>query len=107
MKTVLLAAIVAACTGVPAFAQAQAEDHSAHHESTAPAAQQGASQPNCPMGMAMGGGNESGMQHMAQMQQMMQMMQQMQGQMQTMQGQMTQMQSQMARGPAQARRTHR
>ena len=60
-----------------------------------------------PMGMAMGGGNESGMQHMAQMQQMMQMMQQMQGQMQTMQGQMTQMQSQMARGPAQARRTHR
>ena len=105
MKTMALAAMLAACTSVPALAQTQGDDHSAHQEDAAPAAPQ-TTQPNCPMGTAIGGGNEGGMHHMAQMQQMMQTMQQMQGQMQTMQTQMMQMQNRMQMGQRQARDTH-
>lgn len=96
MKIITLAAILAACISVPALAQAQGEDHSAHHPTAATAAAPpAAAQPSCPMGMAMGGGSEGPMQHMAQMQQMMQMMEQMHAQMAGMRDQMAQMQKQM------------
>lgn len=95
MKIIALAAIVAACTTLPAFAQANPEQQSAPQGAAAPAATQTGAQRVCPGGMAMGGSNDAMMQHMAQMQQMMQTMQQMHTEMQSMQQQMMQMRQSM------------
>ena len=96
MKTIALAAALAALISTPALAQAQADDHSAHHPETATAAPPVATQANCPMA----GGRQpmqtmGHMQDMGQMQHMMQMMQDMHTEMQAMHAQMMEMHKQM------------